>query len=147
MFELVLICLDKSKEPFFSPVSKMHYGPEMKKHRINSYPIIHCPTSEGVSEVSEWANEWVQQSVWAKRGVQSKQTSRASKWGSGRASGPVLQSGFLVILDHSEMVHDVMQDLLEKLFQHWYRPTNQLTAPNLYFIEYSESKLVCIHFL
>ena len=28
-----------------------------KKHRMNSHPIIHCPTSEGVSEVSEPANE------------------------------------------------------------------------------------------
>ena len=27
------------------------------KHRQNSYLIIHCPTSEGVSEVSEQANE------------------------------------------------------------------------------------------
>ena len=28
-----------------------------KKHRQNFHPIIHCPTSEGVSEVSERANE------------------------------------------------------------------------------------------
>ena len=28
-----------------------------KKHRQNSHPIIHFPTSEGVSEVSERANE------------------------------------------------------------------------------------------
>ena len=28
-----------------------------KKHRQNSHLIIHCPTSEGVSEVSERANE------------------------------------------------------------------------------------------
>ena len=28
-----------------------------KKHRQNSHPIIHCPTREGVSEVSERANE------------------------------------------------------------------------------------------
>ena len=28
-----------------------------KKNRQNSLPIIHCPTSEGVSEVSERANE------------------------------------------------------------------------------------------
>ena len=27
-----------------------------KKQRQNSYPIIHCPTSEGVSEVSERAS-------------------------------------------------------------------------------------------
>ena len=28
-------------------------GQNRKKHRQNSYFIIHCPTSEGVSEVSE----------------------------------------------------------------------------------------------
>ena len=28
------------------------------KHRQNSHLIIHCPTSKGVSEVSEQANEW-----------------------------------------------------------------------------------------
>ena len=28
-----------------------------KKHRQNSHPIIHCPTSEGVSEVSERTSE------------------------------------------------------------------------------------------
>ena len=27
-------------------------GQNRDKHRINSFPIIHCPTSEGVSEVS-----------------------------------------------------------------------------------------------
>ena len=43
-----------------------------KKHRQNSHPIINCPTSEGVSE-------------------------RAN----GRASGPVLQSVFLAVLDHN----------------------------------------------
>ena len=29
----------------------------LKKPRINSHPIIHYPTSEGVSEVSEQANK------------------------------------------------------------------------------------------
>ena len=28
-----------------------------KENRINNHPIIHYPTSEGVSEVSEQANE------------------------------------------------------------------------------------------
>ena len=32
-------------------------GQIRRKHRINSRLIIHCPTSEGVSEVSERANE------------------------------------------------------------------------------------------
>ena len=51
-----------------------------KKHRQNSHPIIHCPTNEGVSEVSG-----------------------ASERANGRASGPVLQSVFLAVIDHSEM--------------------------------------------
>ena len=49
-----------------------------KKHRQNSHLIIHCPTSEEVSEASERAN--------------------------GRASGPVLLSVFLVVLAHSDLV-------------------------------------------
>ena len=49
-----------------------------KKHRQNSHPIIHCPTSEGVSEVS---------------GV--------SERANGQASGPVLQSLFVTVIDHS----------------------------------------------
>ena len=49
-----------------------------KKHRQNSHPIIHCPTSEGVSEVSERVSEaevaggasertseWPSTTVWA----------------------------------------------------------------------------------
>ena len=79
-------------------------GQKRKKHRINSHPINHCPMSEGVSEVSEQANKWAQRSAWVKRAGRSKQTTywcertneRTSKW----PSGPVLQSGFLVILDH-----------------------------------------------
>ena len=32
----------------------LHYGRKWKKTQTKySYPIIHCPTSEGVSEVSE----------------------------------------------------------------------------------------------
>ena len=34
-------------------------GQIRKKHRIKSHLIIHCPTSEGVSEVSERASERV----------------------------------------------------------------------------------------
>ena len=46
-----------------------------KKQRQNGYLIIHFPTSEGVSGASERAN--------------------------GRASGPVRQSVFLAVIDHS----------------------------------------------
>ena len=50
-----------------------------KKHRQNSHPIIHCPTSEGVSEVSERANEWAQRRARAKQAVWSKWTSERCK--------------------------------------------------------------------
>ena len=36
-------------------------GQKWKKHRLNTHPIIHCPTSEGVSEVavrSKRISEW-----------------------------------------------------------------------------------------
>ena len=49
-----------------------------KKHRFNRHPIIHSPTSEGVSEVSERAN---------------KRTDEVR--------GPVLQCVFLAVLDQS----------------------------------------------
>ena len=56
-----------------------------KKHGQNSHPIIHCPTSEGVSEVSG----------------ASERVSSVSKRANRRASGPVLQSLFLTVIDHS----------------------------------------------
>ena len=88
-----------------------------KKHRTNSHPTIHSPTSLLVNEVSEWisewvseqanewvserANEWAQWRAWAKRTVWSKQMSercektskRTSEWPSTlvcifRCSGP-----------------------------------------------------------
>ena len=46
-----------------------------KKHRQNSHLMNHCPTSEGVSEVSERANEWAVRRARAKRAVRSKRTS------------------------------------------------------------------------
>ena len=49
-------------------------GQNRKKHRLNSIPIIHCPTNEGVSEQT---SEWEQYRAWAKRIVRSK---RKSKW-------------------------------------------------------------------
>ena len=54
------------------------------KHRINSHLIIHCSTSEEVSEMSERANEGAQRGARAKRAVRSKQTSeqceQTSEW-------------------------------------------------------------------
>ena len=56
----------------------------VQKHSKNSHLINHCPTSEGVSEVSERAGKWVQRSAQAKRVVQSKlmseQSVEMSKW-------------------------------------------------------------------
>ena len=72
--------------------------------------MIHFPTSEGVSEVSERANEWVQQRARAKRAVKSKQTSerceRMSEW--------TTVAGFLVILDHNAVLSEelVFQQVL-----------------------------------
>ena len=61
-----------------------------KKHRQNSHSIIHCPTSEEVSEVSERANEWAQRSARVKRAGRRKRTrewcertsERTSEWSS-----------------------------------------------------------------
>ena len=52
-------------------------GQNEKKRQKNNRLVIYFPTSEGVSEMSERANLG--------------------------ASGPVLQSGFLVVLAHSVM--------------------------------------------
>ena len=56
----------------------------MEKNRQDSHLINHCPTSEGVSEVSG-----------------------ASERANGRAIDPVLQSVFLVDPDHSASVEPV----------------------------------------
>ena len=64
-----------------------------EKHRQNSHLINHCPTSEGMSEVSkgvskvsERANKWAQQRAQAKRVGWSKQTSERCEWTSERKS-------------------------------------------------------------
>ena len=48
--------------------------------------IIHFPTSEGLSEVSERANEWAQRRARAKQAVRSKGTSEWCEWTSKRTS-------------------------------------------------------------
>ena len=58
----------------------MHYGPEMKKHRINSYPIIHCPTSEGVSEVSGRVKQSVRKLRSKQTSEECERTSKLSEW-------------------------------------------------------------------
>ena len=69
--------------PFYNPPlwSKIE-----KKHKQNSNLINHFPTSEGVSEVSERANEWAQRRARAKRTVLSKRTSERCKQTSKRTS-------------------------------------------------------------
>ena len=80
-------------------------GQNREKHRIDSHLINHCPTSSGVSKAS---SERAQRSARAKRVVRSKRTNelckRTSEGANGRASGPVLISGFLIILAHSLLV-------------------------------------------
>ena len=81
----------------------MLYGPQQKKkHSKNSHSIIYFPTSSGMSERSiayerSIACERSEQCVASERVI--GENDRAN----GRASGPVLQSGLLVILDHSAM--------------------------------------------
>ena len=57
-----------------------------KKHRINTHPIMHSPTSEGVSKVSERANEWARQSAREKRAMWSKRASEQCEQMSERIS-------------------------------------------------------------
>ena len=49
------------------------YGPEWRRTQKNSHQIIHCPTSEGVSERSGACEQ-------SKQCETSKQVSGASKW-------------------------------------------------------------------
>ena len=54
----------------------MRYGPNWIKHRKNSHPIIHCPTSEQTSEHSGMREQSKQcEASSVKRAVQSKRTS------------------------------------------------------------------------
>ena len=71
----------------------------LKKHRQNSHPII--PTSGGVSKVSERASERSGALERSEQVGASKEVSGASEQANGPVSGPVLQSVFLVLLDHS----------------------------------------------
>ena len=70
-----------------------------KKQRKTSNLIIHLPTSEGVSEVSEQMSGGREQS---EQSEASERVRGASERANGQASGPVLQSGFLITLDRSE---------------------------------------------
>ena len=70
-----------------------------KKLRQNSHPIICCPTSERC--------ERSERSGGRERSEQSGASERvtgASERANGRASDPVVQSVFLAVIDHSEVV-------------------------------------------
>ena len=62
--------------------------------------IIHFPTSEGVSKVSERSGRRKQ----SKQSGAGKRVCPASERANGRASGPLLQYVFLAVLDHSAVV-------------------------------------------
>ena len=79
-----------------------------KEHRKNSHLILHFPMSEGVSEVSEGVSKVSEQTSECSGACEQSEHGGASRWvngasdrANGRASVPVLTSGFLVILDHS----------------------------------------------
>ena len=83
------------------------------KNRQNSHPIIHCPTSEGVSKVSE-------------------RCERAN----GRASGPVLQSVFLAVFDHSALMVPHLLRIERSLGETKCR--GETEARKVYWIRHSE---------
>ena len=75
-------------------------GQNRKKHRINSYLAV--------PRAREWAKRASEQTSERSRGREQSEQSGSSKRvsgvgerGNGRASGPVLTSGFLTVLDHS----------------------------------------------
>ena len=51
------LCVKASHWMRFNAPGHCTMGQNRKKHRIHSYPINHSPTSKGVSEVSERAND------------------------------------------------------------------------------------------
>ena len=50
-----------------------------EKHKKSNHWIIQCPTSSGVSKVSEWVNKWAQWSMRAKQAGRSKRTNERCK--------------------------------------------------------------------
>ena len=62
---------------------------------------FHCPTSEGVSEVSEQTSERSGGRERSKQSGASKRVSGVSERANRQASGPVLTSLFLFVPDHS----------------------------------------------
>ena len=72
----------------------MHYGLDQRNTKKNSHPIFHCPTSSGELErvsAAERASE---------ASNSEEQASECAVQANRRASGPILQSGFSVILAH-----------------------------------------------
>ena len=82
--------------PIFQSKYPCTMGQNRKKHRVNN----HVPRER------EWV-KWVSAAERAREASRAKQAQRvsgASEQANGRASGPVLQSVFLVILAHSAML-------------------------------------------
>ena len=75
-----------------------------KKHRQDSHPIINCPTSEGVSKVSEVSERANKRSSKRSRGRERSEQSGTRMVG--RARGPVQQSVFLAVINHSVVRED-----------------------------------------
>ena len=80
-----------------------HYGPEQKKkHSKNSHLFIHSSTTLWVSEwASKQTSERSRVHRWSEQDRASKLASVASEQANRQASGQVLTSGFLAVLDHS----------------------------------------------
>ena len=91
---LLLVASDVPPRYLFSGCTHllMMFAPKRKKNRVNSHLINHCPMSSGVSEVSER----VSAAEGASKASSPEQANEGAVRANGRASGPVLQSGFLV---------------------------------------------------
>ena len=74
----------------------------------------HFFTSSGVSKVSERMNERSGAHERSEQGGASERVSGASERANGRASGPVLQSVFLAVIDHSAIVDNASKRMSEQ---------------------------------
>ena len=110
---------------------------------------IHIPTTSGVSEVSERANEWAQRRVRAKRAVWSKWTSERCEGTSKRTSKwPSIYVSILVffrplwshLLSYILFLVDYFIPNLELVFK------SQKSPPGIPLIQPQRGKLLYIHF-
>ena len=95
--------LQASIKHFFARRERFNRIPSALRFSLMSqHLIVHFPMSLGVSE---WANEQTNKNngvrEWSKQCRASEWVSSGSEWMNGRASGPVLTSRFLVVLNNS----------------------------------------------